>query len=390
VSSPTPTRLPHLQLWCPELFAVCGIQAYSRHFLDALLQSSRVDLIDVLSRSDERLPLAFPKPDATRFSLCASGGQPASRTRFALALLGAGLRRRPDLIITTHLYFAPVARWLQRLAGIPYWTVVHGVEAWGPLRPSLASALRSADRVLAVSRYSRDRIVEHQFADSSRVTILPNTFEVARFAPARRSPELLARYGIRPDQPVVLTVARLESSERYKGIDEMLAVFPEVIRSVPNAHYLILGEGSDRGRLQQLVAERGLQAAVTFAGNVPREELCAHYNLCNLFAMPSRGEGFGIVFLEALACGKPVLAGNQDGSADPLRDGELGLLVDPDDPAELRDAIIAVLQKRHPHPNIFRPDFLRAQVIAEFSTERFQATLDAQLRDFFAGRAPTT
>ncbi len=384
MNSPAATTRPRIQLWCPELFGVGGIQAYSRQFLEATLQSPQVEVIDVLSRNDERLPIDFPAPASTRFSLCARNGQTSSRTRFTAALLRAGLLRRPDLIITTHLFFAPVARWLKRLTGIPYWTVVHGVEAWGTLRSSHVAALRDADRILAVSRFSQRRIIEDHQVESSRVEILPNTFEVARFHPAPRSPALLARYGIRPDQPVVLTVARMESSERYKGIDEILAVFPEVLKAVPDAHYLLLGEGNDRQRIEQVVRDRHLESAVTFGGNVAREELCAHYNLCDLFAMPSRGEGFGIVFLEALACGKPVLAGNKDGSADPLRDGELGILVDPDNPAELRDAIIAVLQKRHPHPNIFRPDFLREQVTAHFGVESFRSTLDAQLRAFFS------
>ena len=77
---------------------------------------------------------------------------------------------------------------------------------------------------------------------------------------------------------------------------------------------------------------------------------------------------------------------NGDGSADPLRDGELGLLVDPDNLRDLRDAIIAVLQKRHPHPNLFRPAFLREEAIAHFGVARFRATLEAQLTDFFASR----
>ena len=380
---------PHrVQFWCPELFAVGGIQAYSRHFLDALLHSPQVDLTDVLTRNDERLPPDYPTVPDTRFSLCGRGGTPAGRLKFAAALTRAALTRRPELIITTHLYFAPVARWLQRVAGIPFWTVVHGVEARGPIRPTLARSLRGADRVLAVSRFTRDRVIESHEVNAARVHLAPNTFAAERFTPAPRSPDLLARYGLASGQPILLTVARMESTERYKGFDEILQVWSEILAAVPDAHYLMIGQGTDRARLERLVAEKGLTRSVTFANNVGRDELAAHYNLCDLFAMPSRGEGFGIVFLEALACGKPVLAGNGDGSVDPLRDGELGLLVDPDNLRELRDAIIAVLQKRHPHPNTFRPAFLREQAIAHFGVERFRATLEAQLTDFFSPRQP--
>lgn len=378
----------HVQLWCPELFAIGGIQAYSRHFLDALLASRQVDLTDVLTRNDERLPADFPPAPTTRFALCGRGGTSAGRLKFAAALVRAGLVRRPELIITTHLYFAPVARLLQRVAGIPFWTVVHGVEAWGPIRPTLARSLRAADRILAVSRFTADRVVKLHGLDPSRVHLLPNTLEDGPFVPGPRPPELIARYGLRPDQPIVLTVARMESNERYKGFDEILQVWPEVLAAIPDAHYLVLGQGTDRSRLERVVAEKGLTRSVTFTNNVDRRELGAHYNLCDLFAMPSRGEGFGIVFLEALACGKPVLAGNRDGSVDPLRDGELGLLIDPDNLRDLRDAIIAVLQKRHPHPNLFRPSFLREQAISHFGIERFRSTLEAQLTEFFATRQP--
>lgn len=107
--------------------------------------------------------------------------------------------------------------------------------------------------------------------------------------------------------------------------------------------YLIVGDGDDRPRFESLADELGVRELVIFAGKVPSEELCDHYNLCDLFAMPSTGEGFGIVFLEALACGKPVIAGSKDASRDALLDGELGVLVDPEDPRELRDAIVAIL-----------------------------------------------
>jgi glycosyltransferase involved in cell wall biosynthesis len=225
--------------------------------------------------------------------------------------------------------------------------------------------------------------------NAARAEILPNTFDASEFAPAPRSVDLLARYGLRPDQTVLLTVARLDAHERYKGIDEMLGVLPAVLKAVPDTRYLILGQGTDRPRLEQLVRDLGLERSVTFGNNVPRGELCAHYNLCDLFAMPSRGEGFGIVFLEALACGRPVLAGSGDGSRDPLRDGELGVLVDPGNAAALGETVVAVLRKQFPHPNLYRPAFLREQVISHFGHERFRRTLESLLQDFFADRATT-
>jgi len=154
------------------------------------------------------------------------------------------------------------------------------------------------------------------------------------------------------------------------------------LRSVPDTRYLLVGEGEDRQRIEKIIAEVGVQNAVILAGFVPDKELAGHYNLCDIFAMPSRAEGFGIVYLEALACGKPVLAGNKDGSRDALADGELGLLVNPDDTAEVAAEIIRVLRREHSHPKIFNPELLRQQVIKLFGFEAFRRTIADQLGPF--------
>jgi glycosyltransferase involved in cell wall biosynthesis len=125
-----------------------------------------------------------------------------------------------------------------------------------------------------------------------------------------------------------------------------------------------------------------VQNTVVLAGFVPDEELCEHYNLCDLFAMPSKAEGFGIVYLEALACGKPALAGNKDGSRDALNDGELGLLVDPDDTEEIAAESIRVLRREHSHPNLFRPGLLRQRVTELFGFETFKRTVADRLKPF--------
>src|SRR5205085_8790504 len=107
--------------------------------------------------------------------------------------------------------------------------------------------------------------------------------------------------------------------------------------------YILAGRGPDRGRIEALIRELELEECVILPGHIPEHELAGLYNLCDVFAMPSKGEGFGIVFLEALGCGKPVLAGNKDGSVDAVLDGELGALVDPDDIAQIEQTLIEIL-----------------------------------------------
>src|SRR5207248_1608633 len=111
----------------------------------------------------------------------------------------------------------------------------------------------------------------------------------------------------------------------------ILRALPAIRREIPDVRYVLVGEGEDRARIETLVRELNLFGVVILAGGVSPRELADYYNLCDVFAMPSKGEGFGIVYLEALACGKPVLAGNGDGSSEPLQNGKVGLLLDADD-----------------------------------------------------------
>ena len=291
--------------------------------------------------------------------------------------------QHPDLVISTHLNFTVAAYWLKRLAGIPYWAVAHGFEAWDVKRPALRRAIAHADRILAVSSYTRDRLLQEQTLDPQRVSLLPNTFDAQRFQVAAKPDDLLKRYHLTPDQPLILTVNRLAAGEAYHPYDRVLAALPQIHQAIPNAHYLIVGKGDDRPRLERLIADQQLQQCVTLAGFVSDDELPAYYNLCDVFAMPSKLEGFGIVFLEAMASGKPVLGGDRDGSVDALAQGRLGALIDPDDTAAIAHTLIQILQGNYPHPLLYQPEALRQAAIETFGNEPFRKTLDQLLSSHF-------
>ncbi|MDB9457867.1 glycosyltransferase, partial [Dolichospermum circinale CS-545/17] len=209
--------------------------------------------------------------------------------------------------------------------------------------------------------------------------ILPCQFEPSRFQLAPKPAYLLEKYGLRREQPIVLTVARLAEVERYKGYDQVLQALPQIRQQIPDVHYIIVGKGNDKTRIEQLITQLGLQDCVTLAEFIPDQQLCDYYNLCDVFAMPSKREGFGIVYLEALACGKPVLGGNQDGATDALCHGKLGALVNPDDVDEIAQTIIQILQSTYPNPLMYQPESLRQQVIDTFGFEQFQKTLAGYL-----------
>jgi len=176
------------------------------------------------------------------------------------------------------------------------------------------------------------------------VRVLPNTVD-PRFTPGLKPADMLRRFGLE-GRKVILTVSRLASGERYKGHDRIIASMPHILERHPEALYLVAGDGDDRPRLEALAQSAGLGDKIRFAGSLTEADLPGAYRMADVFAMPSTGEGFGIVFLEAAASGLPVIAGNRDGSVDALADGAIGQLVDPDQPDQLVSAIGAALDGR--------------------------------------------
>ncbi|MDH6079404.1 glycosyltransferase [Chrysosporum ovalisporum ANA283AFssAo] len=377
------TTRAKIHLWIPNLFEFKGgIQTYSAFFLQAIQNIYPDANYDVFIKHDKKPDPNFPTLGKTKFH-CTGTVPLALRTRaFAIQLLTRAILQRPDLIISTHLNFTPAAHQLKRLLGIPYWTVAHGVDAWNIDNPKLQQALHHCHGILAVSQYTGDRLIKEQSLNSEKISILHNTFNPGQFQPAAKPAYLLTRHQLTPEQPVILTVGRLSASEQYKGYDQMIRAMVKIRSVIPNAHYMIVGKGDDQPRIEQLISQLQLQNCVTLGGFVPDDELCDYYNLCDVFAMPSKGEGFGIVYLEALACGKPVVGGNQDAAIDALCHGKLGALVNPDDIDDIAQTIIQILQRRYAHDLMYQPLALRQATINIFGFERFQKTLAGYLQPY--------
>src|SRR2546429_7644216 len=169
------TKIKEIHIWVPELAAIKGgIQVFSGHLIEALANLIGSESIRVFSKSDVQPPNNF------RFNLRfhGSGRWPIGlRTLpFAARVILEGVRHRPDLVIATHLNFGVAARWLKRITDIPYWCIAHGIEAWNLRRRDRVAALRAADRILAVSSYTKDRLLREQSLSPDQVCILPNTF----------------------------------------------------------------------------------------------------------------------------------------------------------------------------------------------------------------------
>ena len=385
LASTQKSHQPRFHLWFPNIFEFKGgIQVYSAFFLEALQNIFPQQDYDVFLKHDTHTVEEIDFLPHTRFHFSGKWTSPLRTLMFASQLLAYGIWQRPKIVISTHVNFTLAAYWLKRITGIPYWAVAHGVDAWEINNSSLQTALRSADRILAVSNYTRDRLIEEQNLDPKRVSLLPNTFDVNRFQIADKPDYLLQRYHLNSEQPVILTVARLDNTERHKGYTQIIQALPTIRQTIPNIHYVIVGKGSDRPRIEKLIADLDLEDNVTLAGFVTDEELNAYYNLCDVFAMPSKGEGFGIVYLEALACGKPVLGGNCDGAIDALCQGDLGVLVNPDDIAAIAQNLVEILHQTYPKPILYQPENLRQKVIDTFGFIQFQKTLKELLQTYFS------
>lgn len=358
-----------------------GIQVYSAFLLQALQQLYPESQYQVLLKYDREIPPSHSFLPQTQF--CCFGRFPRwmQSLLLALTLVKLSIQKRPQLMICTHVNYSVVFQWIKRLFGIPYWVVAHGTEVWDISEPRLQKALYHADRVVAVSQYTRSRLLLEQKLTPAQVVILPNTFDLRQFQIKPKPQYLLDRYGLSPEQPIILTVSRLGRSARYKGYGILLEALVLLRQQIPKVHYVLVGKGDDRPWIEAKIETLNLSSSVTLTGLIPDEELCDHYNLCDVFALPSKGEGFGIVYLEAMACGKPALGGNQDGAIDPLAGGEWGSLVDPENVNEIADTLDQILQKKYPNPRFYKPEALRNYVIDTYSRDQFRHQLNSLLSE---------
>jgi phosphatidylinositol alpha-1,6-mannosyltransferase len=230
---------------------------------------------------------------------------------------------------------------------VPYTCYVHGEDVEVALTSRELKLLtqlvmKRAERIVANSQNSRRILTEKWQLPEHKVVVMTPGVDVDKFTPALGSRSLQKWVG----KQVILTVGRLQ---KRKGQDMMIRALPALEARFPNLHYCIVGDGAEREPLARLAAKLGVSHMVEFAGEIDDAEMVEHYRHCDLFALPNRrigndDEGFGMVLLEAQACGRPVLAGDAGGTRETLEQGATGVLVDCTAPESITDALHQLLQ----------------------------------------------
>ena len=314
----------------------------------------------------------------------AQGPSRAADVAFAVAIIKHARAMRPDLIWSSHLHFMPhtlAARAL--IPRVPIVLNVYGRELWGGNQWLHLRTVPRSDQVIADSYFSADYVKNRYGIAASRITVNSSSVDVTRFTPRPKDFRLMNAFGIPVGESYryVMTVGRLEVRARYKGYDRLLDALGAIRDKAPVIG-LFGGGGDDRARLAARVRDLGLAGRVFFLGSISEAQLPQVYNLCDVFSLvgergPDRGEGIPLTPLEAAACGKPIMVGNEDGSREAVNEGVSGWSFSSRDTSGYHARLLQLLVN-----DVMREQMGiegRRKIETEFSYEVFRAKTAAML-----------
>jgi phosphatidyl-myo-inositol dimannoside synthase len=348
----------------PELFTDNGgIPRILRLYLKALCEiagdKDRVRFIALNDHSaDSRDLRRYSSSSLDAWQTCDQ-----SKSRFIKSTLR--LSQQSQRILCGHIAQLPVAFAARCLnPKLKYDVIAHGIEVWRPFTIAERIALLFSRKVLCISQYTRDHMLDYCGISPARMPIVPNGldafFPIAETVDSPTSP------------PTIVTVARLSKYDIYKGIDTLIEAMPLIRQKIPNACLCIMGKGDDAMRLRGIAAKLNLGNSVEMPGFVSDEKLQQRLKGCSLFALPSKKEGFGLVFLEAMAQGRPCLGARAGGIPEVITP-EVGCLVDYGSVPMIAEACVDALQKKWDYKLILE----RAH---HFSYHRFKERLAREMQ----------
>jgi phosphatidylinositol alpha-1,6-mannosyltransferase len=361
----------------PELLSVGGIQEAGRltaAALDAIAGRHDNWQTSFLSLGDAPGEHQFEVAQH-RVSLRGFG---RSKVQFVASAVGQA-RKGAQLVLAAHPNLALPAVWMKWVSPqLKTIVMSHGVEVWEPLPRLRCRALLSADLALAPSTDTAQKLAEVQGVSPAKIRKLawplnPNFLQMADTAINLALPKEF------PTGRVILTVGRWAASERYKGVDDLIRAMQQLRGQFPGLHLVAVGEGDDLPRLQKIAGDWGVSGSVRFLTGLSREEIAACYAHSEIFALPSAGEGFGLVFLEAMAFGKPLVGAACGGTMDIVEDNVNGLLVPPNDLKSLIAALERLLENESRRADLGRRS---AEIVRrKFQFPTFQSELEKILEE---------
>ena len=311
-----------IQFLSPGLFDKGGIARYGRYQIQAVRKGFGTDAVrpfSLVGRAEGDLEghLEVAWQGSSRPTL-------RSRAGMVVAALRAARRFRPDVVLTGHVNLGPLGAWAARLAGGRLVQTVYGIEIWSGLSAPRVRGLRRAHRVIADCHNTADMAVRLGLR-RERPDVVWDCVDLERYRPGRASPEVLRAYGIdRNARFRILFLGRISADARYKGTDRLLRMLARL--PADRFEAVFAGKGDDVPFLKSLAGELGIEDRVRFAGAIHEDHMADVYRSADAFYLtsesgPGKGEGLPLTPIEAMACGVPVLVGDQDGSREILDGG---------------------------------------------------------------------
>lgn len=368
-----------IKLFTLQTFSTTGgIQKMTRtlaHSLNTICDNNKWDfqLISLYDQDNDLMPQYLPSKKFKGFG----------RQRILFLIQSLFNARQNDVIILSHINLALLGLLIKTLSPkTKVWLIAHGIEVWRPLSVAKKQFLKKCDKVICVSNFTKAQIQSMHHTDADKCMVLNNALDPFMKLPQNfeKPPYLMERYGLTNKAPVIFTLTRLASTELYKGHDIVIKALASLKLKFPGIKYILAGKYDELEglRVKQHIADMGVTEQVVLTGFINEDELPDHFLTADIFVLPSKKEGFGIVFIEALACGLPVVCGNADGSNDAIRDGELGTAINTDDQQELEECISRhlneplTLQKRR---------YLKEKCLLNFNEQVYMEKLKNMLKD---------
>jgi phosphatidylinositol alpha-1,6-mannosyltransferase len=321
-----------------------GIQKMTRtlaHSLNQIAKKQNWDfsMFSVYDAYYDHMPQYIPAQHFRAFN--------GNKLAFVLRSLKNGAES--DTIILSHINLSLIGLLVKMInPKCKVFLVAHGIEVWRPISFIKKALLDRCDKIICVSNYTKQQLIKWHNSDPDICTVLNNALDPFLDLPEKfKKPDyLLRKYNISSQAPILLTLTRLAATEQYKGHEQVINVISKLKVKFPTLRYILAGQfdRDEKLRIKSLIATNHVEEQVILTGFIPEKELTDLFLLADLFVLPSKKEGFGIVFIEALACGLPVICGNADGSVDAIRNGELGEAIDVENLDALKDTITAHLQ----------------------------------------------